>query len=72
MATLAPERTVDEVVAGWRRGRHEDGPENPAGPVYAGGGYVEHEITMTGSGPGTCSEMSMSYDPVTGETYYCC
>jgi hypothetical protein len=48
MPTLAPERSVEEIVAGWRRGLDEDGWDNPAGPRFIGD-YAEFEITMTGN-----------------------
>jgi hypothetical protein len=49
VSVLAPERTVDDIVAGWRRDPDADGPVNPAGPLFADQ-YTEFEITMTGGG----------------------
>lgn len=48
MPTPTLER-VEGVIAGWRRGEDEDG-QNPAGPLYTSGDFVEYEITMTGNG----------------------
>jgi hypothetical protein len=47
MTTLAPERSVDEIVLRWRRGDDEEGWDNPAGPRFLGE-FAEAEITRTG------------------------
>lgn len=70
MSNATLERTVDDVIAGWRDG---DLDGNPAGPLFSEG-YAAQEITMTGAG-GTgmpFSEMSGSYDPCTGMYWNCC
>ena len=70
MATMTMERSVEEIVAGWRDGELD----GPAGPVL-GEGYVAQEITATGT-PVTSampySDWSGSYDPCSGMWWMCC
>lgn len=70
MAALTMERTVEEIVAGWRDGELE----GPAGPLF-NEGYTPYEITATGGQMSLSpefSEMSGSYDPCKGMWYWCC
>ncbi len=74
MATATMERTVEEIIAGWRDGDLD----GPVGPVFSEG-FAVQEITATGgggwdpwSGAQTYSEMSGSYDPCKNIHYYCC
>lgn len=67
--TLAPERTVEEIVAGWRLGLDPDGFDNPAGPLYFSG-YAESEITRTG---GTSADpLTMGSWCTPGQCTHCC
>lgn len=49
MPTIAPEQTVEEIIAGWRRGEDPPGMVSPAGPRYAGGEFAEQEIARVGT-----------------------
>ena len=74
MATVTMERSVEEIVAGWRDGGLEDGP---AGPLYSHD-YAVQEITATGTGGcGLVTSTSLTMvsahgDPCSKEAKACC
>ncbi len=75
MAAVTMERTIEEIIAGWRDGELD----GPAGPLFDEG-FTVQEITATGGGGGTmpgslgnmCSALTGSYDPCKGVYYQCC
>lgn len=68
---VTPERNVEEIIAGWRQGLDLDGLENPAGPLYAGGEFAEHEISLVGT-RNTGSTICGTWCTVVKEPYACC
>jgi hypothetical protein len=69
MSVATPERTVDEIVAGWRRGLDEDGLENPAGPLFFDE-YAEFDLTRTGGA--TKDPFTMGSVCTAGFCTFCC